>query len=471
MDTNVAAPAKVKVPFWRSTWCAAIVVGLSGFLAPGVYSAMAATGAGGLANVQIGNASVAVAYALIVPSALVTTAFISKFGPRITLALGAAGYAPYAGCLYANSAYGNQWGLIVGAIVCGATSGLFWVTEGSVIMNYAEPNKKGKLIATWQSLYYSSTIIGGAINLALNYNDRSAGGLAPKTYIVFICLMCIAPFVALLLRNPEEIVRTDGKAVMDFPKESFTKEIWLTIKELGEWRVAVCSIMWTQALFLPSMVSTYVATFFNTRTRGLTSLCAPIVAIFFFLLLGHALDSKFAVRKKALIVYGTIQVGLLACIIWMLVKANSLESGEKPRYDWTDGAAFGAAWVPALLGYAFQWNSYGMNYYISGYLFKDSANGARMTRIIATLRSAESGSAAIAFGINATKFLLWKTAILNLIFAVLSVTAFTIILADVWKRDLKGEFDVWHGGAKGDATGTESKADTASSHDEKVAEP
>ena len=48
-----------------------------------------------------------------------------------------------------------------------------------------------------------------------------------------------------------------------------SREIWLTIKELGEWRVAVCSIMWTQALFLPSMVSTYVATFFNTRYVGL----------------------------------------------------------------------------------------------------------------------------------------------------------------------------------------------------------
>ena len=52
----------------------------------------------------------------------------------------------------------------------------------------------------------------------------------------------------------------------------------------------------------------------------------------------------------------------------------------------------------------------------------------------------------------------------------MSVTAFAIILTDVWKRDLKGEFDVWHGGAK-EAAGTESKADTASFHDEKVAEP
>lgn len=62
-----------------------------------------------------------------------------------------------------------------------------------------------------------------------------------------------------------------------------------------------------------------------------------------------------------------------------------------------------------------------------------------------------------------------QTAILNLVFAILSVTAFSIILADVWKRDLKGEFDVWHGGEKESAT--ESKADSASSHDEKVAEP
>ena len=35
MDTTVAATEKVKVPFWRSTWCAAIIVGISGFLAPG----------------------------------------------------------------------------------------------------------------------------------------------------------------------------------------------------------------------------------------------------------------------------------------------------------------------------------------------------------------------------------------------------------------------------------------------------
>jgi hypothetical protein len=34
---------------------------------------------------------------------------------------------------YANSAFRNQWGLVVGAIVCGLTSGLFWVSEGAIV--------------------------------------------------------------------------------------------------------------------------------------------------------------------------------------------------------------------------------------------------------------------------------------------------------------------------------------------------
>lgn len=44
--------------------------------------------------------------------------------------------------------------------------------------------------------------------------------------------MCIAPFVALLLRNPKEIVRTDGKPVMDFPKESFFQWVVCTTGDL-----------------------------------------------------------------------------------------------------------------------------------------------------------------------------------------------------------------------------------------------
>lgn len=67
---SVAEPTATKGPWFRSTYTQAVVTGIASFLAPGMYSACAATGAGGLADVKIGNASVAVAFALIVPSAL-----------------------------------------------------------------------------------------------------------------------------------------------------------------------------------------------------------------------------------------------------------------------------------------------------------------------------------------------------------------------------------------------------------------
>jgi hypothetical protein len=41
-----------------------------------------------------------------------------------------------------------------------------------------------------------------------------------------------------------------------------------------------------------------------------------------------------------------------------------------------------------------------IDYYMASFVFPREADGVRLTRIIATLRSAESGAAAIAFGIN-----------------------------------------------------------------------
>lgn len=93
-------PRPTAVSFFRGTLFQTLVVGLASFLAPGMYAALSATGAGGLANVrtggrqwvltdvclwqvEIGNASVAIAYALIVPSALVSSESISAVGDHV----------------------------------------------------------------------------------------------------------------------------------------------------------------------------------------------------------------------------------------------------------------------------------------------------------------------------------------------------------------------------------------------------
>ncbi|OCF61056.1 hypothetical protein L486_00700 [Kwoniella mangroviensis CBS 10435] len=167
------------IKWFRSTLVQVLVVGITSFLAPGAYSSLASVGAGGLANVNIGNASVALAYALIAPSALCATACLSKIGPRYSLSLGAAGYVFYAAALYQNSATGNQPFLVVGAIICGATSGIFWVSEAAITLLYSEPEYKGRHLAIWQSLFQLATCIGGAINLGLNIDLNETGGLKP----------------------------------------------------------------------------------------------------------------------------------------------------------------------------------------------------------------------------------------------------------------------------------------------------
>ena len=79
--------------------------------------------------------------------------------------------------------------------------------------------------------------------------------------------------------------------------------------------------------------------------------------------------------------------------------------------------------------------------YMAGYSFPREAKGIRMARIIATLRSAESGSAAIAFGINATKYSLAKTGYINLAFLIVCLFCGAYVLQYVWVQDKKGAFN------------------------------
>ncbi|KAK6909653.1 hypothetical protein I203_103674 [Kwoniella mangroviensis CBS 8507] len=398
------------IKWFRSTLVQVLVVGITSFLAPGAYSSLASVGAGGLANVNIGNASVALAYALIVPSALCATACLSKIGPRYSLSLGAAGYVFYAAALYQNSATGNQPFLVVGAIICGATSGIFWVSEAVITLLYSEPKYKGRHLAIWQSLFQLATCIGGAINLGLNIDLNETGGLKPKTFLVFVGLNAIAPLAALLLTDPKQVQRKDRLPVPAFPAEPILKEVWLTIVELKDPRIIACCFLWSQSLFIPSWTSTYLAIHFSVRVRGLTSLITPLLTILTLaLVLG------------------------LGSAIWLLVmQVRQSKEAVVPTWDWST-PGFGAAWVPYLFSFAASWTTYGFFYYMATYCFPREASGARTTRIIATLRPAESGSAAIAFGINSINVPLHHIGYINLVFIIVCLFCGYYVLQWIWK--------------------------------------
>ena len=93
-----------------------------------------------------------------------------------------------------------------------------------------------------------------------------------------------------------------------------------------------------------------------------------------------------------------------------------MDTVPPPVYDWAT-PGFGVRFAPSVIGSAIAWVLYGYSearapllgssvvidvtdYYMASFVFPREADGVRLTRFIATVRSAESGSAAIAFGIN-----------------------------------------------------------------------
>lgn len=83
----------------------------------------------------------------------------------------------------------------------------------------------------------SSNVIGGGINLAFNSKNTRAGGLAPDTYLVFVALMAVAPFVTLFLSNPGQVQRKDRTPVPAFPSGSIRTEFVETMKTLKSKKV------------------------------------------------------------------------------------------------------------------------------------------------------------------------------------------------------------------------------------------
>lgn len=111
-----------------------------------------------------------------------------------------------------------------------------------------------------------------------------------------------------------------------------------------------------------------------------------------------------------------------------------------PRYDWSD-PGFAAAWIPCVIGRVVAWVNYGYNYYMAGFVFPRDADGVRISRIIATLRSAESGSAAIAFGINAIGLALVKIGWINMAFNIVIFFCGAYVLQYIWVSDKAGMYD------------------------------
>ncbi|KAF3061633.1 UNC93-like protein 2 [Daldinia childiae] len=177
-----------KYSWYHGVFFNATVVGISAFAAPGLWNAMNSVGAGGQQTPYLVMAGNAILFAVMTLTCLAGSMMANRFGLRNSLVVGTVGYVIYSAALYTNNRYGTEWFIYLGSAVCGLSAGIFWATEGTIMLSYPEPEKRGRYLAYWLSYRNSGSILGGIINLAFNYGGKTTGKLDWRTYIVFVVL-------------------------------------------------------------------------------------------------------------------------------------------------------------------------------------------------------------------------------------------------------------------------------------------
>ncbi|KAK4494081.1 hypothetical protein PRZ48_014379 [Zasmidium cellare] len=273
---------KHHVTWYRSTLFAALLVAMTAFCEPGIFSALNGMGAGGGASPDITNAA---------------NAIVGKIG---TL-----GYTPYAAGLY---------------FILGLAAAFLWVSSGAILLGYTEESRKGRAMVFKFGLQSVGGLIGGIISLALNIKKAWRGSISTPTYVVMMVIMSIGWLFALALPTARQVQRIDGKPVHLVRQAMFFKE-FRVLKSIFT-RPAILALIpfWIYGQWNLSYQWQFNFAYFTVRARSLNSTLFYLVGLVSALVLGQLLDlTRWSRPARA-------KVGFLVLVVlvgtgWILVQA------------------------------------------------------------------------------------------------------------------------------------------------------
>lgn len=399
---NTSVPTPHEPPsqrtWYRTTFFNCTILALCAFIAPGLWAAINGLGAGGAASPYYVNAANSIIFVLQFVVCIFGSSIISWIGIRWALVAGMVGFPIYAAGLYTHVKYGNNWFILLACVIDGVLSGIFWLTEGAIVLAYPEKDKRGKYLAYWLGFRIIGQMIGGSVSLGINAKDSEKGHINVNTYLIFISIQALGPFVAATLSSPSKVQRSDGTRVnIDLPKGLMPelKAMWGVVcrKE-----ILLLTPMMFQSVFSEAFFSTYNATYFTVRSRALASLVASSCVIFANFGLGFFLDSRrLSVNARAVLAFAAIYTFEAGLYVYAMVVCKNFEArDEPPVFDWED-REFGRAvcvYILMLVGFNLM---YDYLYWLIGTVNK---SGGDIVRLSALIRGIESCGQAISYGIN-----------------------------------------------------------------------
>ncbi|EME39889.1 hypothetical protein DOTSEDRAFT_178736 [Dothistroma septosporum NZE10] len=389
--------------FYRSCLFQIIIVGLVAFCEPGIWTALNNLGAGGNAKPFLNNAANALTYGLMSIGCFLAGGVTNKITAKWTLFLGAAFYTPYAAGLYCNNRYGNEWFLLLGAALCGIGASLLWASEAAIAVGYPEEATRGRYVGIWMGLRQMGPLVGGAISLALNVATKEKGKVTYTTYLGLVAISALGAPLALLLSQPQDVVRNDGTAIRYMKKTTFgieAKAIWRQMK--NKYMLLLIPVF-LAGQFGTTYQGNYLTTYFTVRSRALASFLTAVVGAAANITTGVLLDLPHVSRSfKSKLVYIVVLVALTVAWIWNCIVEIKLSSKTStPSFDLGDGPFFRSAFAVYML---FKFFYEALQTYIYWLMagIKGAQGDGDVARTTGILRSWESIGSTVAYAVGAT---------------------------------------------------------------------
>jgi MFS family permease len=202
-----------------------LILGTVFFFLPGGYNAINSM-AGGIGNQDViakGNTILNILFAV---SSLFAPVFVNVFGARVTLLIGALGYPLYVvALLFAGlkDLIPDGWILVASAIL-GLCAALTWTAQGTLIMAYPTPEKKGSYFSYFWILFNAGGVCNSFFIFASNLNSTTPQA-DPTTFWVFIVVMLVGCCCILLLQPLDKVIRPDGSRIELAPEPAVIPEI------------------------------------------------------------------------------------------------------------------------------------------------------------------------------------------------------------------------------------------------------
>ncbi|OQR92273.1 hypothetical protein ACHHYP_03864 [Achlya hypogyna] len=336
---DYAMEGGVKYEGKSNSYMQILLLGLICFGCPGMFNALNGLGGGGQVDDKVSsNANVAL-YACFAGFSVFAGSVHNFLGPRVTLFLGGCTYALYAGSLLNYNYTQNGDFVIAAGAILGIGAGLLWTAQGTMMLAYPTESEKGKYISTFWVVFNMGGVLGGFIPFGFNYNS-TASSVNNATYIGFIAAMVLCTSLAIALKAPSSVIRSDGMRV-EYPKAaSAMVEITGLYHAIFDWRM-LCLIpaSFASNFFYGYQFNAVNGHMFSLRTRGLNNALYWGMQMAGAYVFGNYIMDKATMSRATRAKVGLAITTIIVFVVWALgviVQKDFVRDDPKQNIDFTE---------------------------------------------------------------------------------------------------------------------------------------